>query len=211
MIGVLDFDGTLVDSYTCIPIFYEKIKERMNLDDGFIEAMLLLEETGDYFGIFERNKFIRLIFSDIDDFIEEYWKFRMENTLILPGTIEFLEKYKDKIDLYLLTSKDDLKEIKLKRIKYTGLDRYFKDIIIYGTEDFKTIKDGLQYIADKDKVLFYVDDKNVNLYSLRDIIGVPLFKKIYYPPFPLKLAWKYPKLNLPEILNLLELEKYIKI
>lgn len=211
MIGILDFDGTLVDSYSCIPIFYEKIRERINLDEGFIDAMLLIEDIGDYFGIFEREKFAKLIFKDTEDFVNEYWKWRKENTHILPGTIEFLEKYKDKIDLYLLTSKDDTKEIKLERIKYTGLNKYFKDIVIYGTDEFKNIREGLEYIKDIDKVLFYIDDKNTNLFNIRDIINVSLFKKVFYPPFPLRLAWRYPKINFPKIINLLELERYIKL
>jgi len=84
---------------------------------------------------------------------------RTENQIILPGTIEFLEKYKNK-DLYLVTSKDDTKDIKIKRIKKTNLEKYFKDILIYGTDEFKTIIDVFEYLIDIDKDIVYIDDKN---------------------------------------------------
>jgi len=130
MIISLDYDGTLVDSYSIIPLIYEKIREELNLYEGFTEAMLAVEDLGDYFGIFERGKWIRFLIKDNpDEIIEYYWKIRTENQMILPGTIEFLEKYKNN-DLYLVTSKDDTKDIKIKRIKKTNLDKYFKDILI---------------------------------------------------------------------------------
>ncbi|MGC9079684.1 MAG: HAD hydrolase-like protein [Nanopusillaceae archaeon] len=212
MIFSFDFDGTLVDSYTIIPSIYEKIKDEMGLDNGFVEAMLMVEELGDYFGIFERGKWIKLIFGeDTDYIINKYWKLRMENQIILPKTIDFLEKYKDKVDMYLITSKDDTKEIKMKRIKKTGLDKYFNDILIYGTEEFKSLEDAIEYLMDIGKIEFYIDDKNTNLDKVHRRFDIKLFKRIYYPPYPLKLAWYYPKVDFPKVLNLLELEKYIKI
>jgi phosphoglycolate phosphatase-like HAD superfamily hydrolase len=97
MIISLDYDGTLVDSYTIIPLIYEKIREELNLYEGFTEAMLAVEDLGDYFGIFERGKWIRFLIKDNpDEIIEYYWKIRTENQIILPGTMEFLEKYKNK-------------------------------------------------------------------------------------------------------------------
>jgi FMN phosphatase YigB (HAD superfamily) len=213
MILALDYDGTLVDSYTIVPSIYERIREDLNLNEGFVDAMLMVEELGDYFGIFDRGKWIRFIIRDNPDYIINlYWKIRTENQIILPGTIEFLEKYKDKIDLYLVTSVDDTKEIKLKRIKKTGLDKYFNEILIYGDEELKTINDALEYLNDLGKLEGYVDDKNTNLYKIIEKkLKIKLFKKIYYPPYPLKLAWNYPELNIPKILNLFELKQYINI
>ncbi|MFP3256626.1 MAG: HAD hydrolase-like protein [Candidatus Nanopusillus acidilobi] len=210
MIISLDYDGTLVDSYSIIPLIYEKIREELNLYEGFTEAMLAVEDLGDYFGIFERGKWIRFLIKDNpDEIIEYYWKIRTENQMILPGTIEFLEKYKNK-DLYLVTSKDDTKDIKIKRIKKTNLDKYFKDILIYGTEEFKTIIDVFEYLIDIDKDIIYIDDKNTNLYQIKSL-NIKLFKRIYYPPYPLKLAWYYPKIDIPKIINIFEIEKYIEL
>ncbi len=211
MIISLDYDGTLVDSYTIIPLIYEKIKEELNLYKGFTEAMLAVEDLGDYFGIFERGKWIRFLIKDNpDEIIEYYWKIRTENQIILPGTIEFLEKYKNK-DLYLVTSKDDTKDIKIKRIKKTNLDKYFKDVLIYGTEEFKTLIDVFEYLKDMDDDIVYIDDKNTNLYQIKNKLNIKLFKRIYYPPYPLKLAWYYPKIDVPKIINIFEIEKYTKL
>jgi FMN phosphatase YigB (HAD superfamily) len=211
MIISLDYDGTLVDSYTVIPLIYEKIREELDLYDGFTEAMLAVEDLGDYFGIFERGKWIRFLIKDSpDEIIEYYWKIRTENQIILPGTIEFLEKYKNR-DLYLVTSKDDTKDIKIKRIKKTNLDKYFKDILVYGTEEFKTIIDVFEYLIDIDKDIIYIDDKNTNLYQIKNKLNIKLFKRIYYPPYPLKLAWYYPEIDVPKIINIFEIEKYIKL
>ena len=211
MIISLDYDGTLVDSYTIIPLIYEKIREEFNLYEGFTEAMLAVEDLGDYFGIFERGKWIKFLIKDNhDEIIEYYWKIRTENQIILPGTIEFLEKYKNK-DLYLVTSKDDTKDIKIKRIKKTNLDKYFKDILIYGTEEFKTLIDVFEYLIDIDKDIIYIDDKNTNLYQIKNKLNIKLFKRIYYPPYPLKLAWYYPEIDVPKIINIFEIEKYIKL
>jgi len=211
MIISLDYDGTLVDSYTAIPLIYEKIREELNLYDGFTEAMLAVEDLGDYFGIFERGKWIRFLIKDSpDEIIEYYWKIRTENQIILPGTIEFLEKYKNR-DLYLVTSKDDTKDIKIKRIKKTNLDKYFKDILIYGTEEFKTIIDVFEYLIDIDRDIIYIDDKNTNLYQIKNKLNIKLFKRIYYPPYPLKLAWYYPEIDVPKIINIFEIEKYIRL
>jgi FMN phosphatase YigB (HAD superfamily) len=211
MIISLDYDGTLIDSYTIIPLIYEKIREELNLYEGFTEAMLAVEDLGDYFGIFERGKWIRFLIKDNpDEIIEYYWKIRTENQIILPGSIEFLEKYKNK-DLYLVTSKDDTKDIKIKRIKKTNLDKYFKDILIYGTEEFKTLIDVFEYLKDIDDDIVYIDDKNTNLYQIKNKLNIKLFKRIYYPPYPLKLAWYYPKIDVPKIINIFEIEKYTKL
>ncbi|MCC5446852.1 HAD hydrolase-like protein [Candidatus Nanobsidianus stetteri] len=211
MIISLDYDGTLVDSYTVIPLIYEKIREELNLYEGFTEAMLAVEDLGDYFGIFERGKWIRFLIKDNpDEIIEYYWKMRSENQIILPGTIEFLEKYKNR-DLYLVTSTDDTKDIKIKRIKKTNLDKYFKDILVYGTEEFKTIIDVFEYLIDIDRDIIYIDDKNTNLYQIKNKLNIKLFKRIYYPPYPLKLAWYYPEIDLPKIINIFEIEKYIRL
>ena len=211
MIISLDYDGTLVDSYTVIPLIYEKIREELNLYQGFTEAMLAVEDLGDYFGIFERGKWIRFLIKDSpDEIIEYYWKIRIENQIILPGTIEFLEKYKNN-DLYLITSKDDTKDIKIKRIKKTNLEKYFKDILIYGTDEFKTIIDVFEYLIDIDRDIIYIDDKNTNLYQIKNKLNIKLFKRIYYPPYPLKLAWYYPEIDIPKIINIFEIEKYIRL
>jgi len=211
MIISLDYDGTLVDSYTVIPLIYEKIREELNLYEGFTEAMLAVEDLGDYFGIFERGKWIRFLIKDNpDEIIEYYWKIRIENQIILPGTIEFLEKYKNR-DLYLVTSKDDTNDIKIKRIKKTNLDKYFKDILIYGNEEFKTIIDVFEYLIDIDRDIIYIDDKNTNLYQIKNRLNIKLFKRIYYPPYPLKLAWYYPEIDIPKIINIFEIEKYIRL
>jgi len=207
---VLDFDGTLVDSYTIIPIIYKKFQEDYGLPEGFIDAMLSLEDIWDFFGIFERRKWIRYILKD-ESCWEEYWKMREENQIILPGTIEFLEKTRKEYDLYLVSSVDDTKDIKIRRIKASKLEKFFRDIIIYGTEDFPSIVDAIKYLIDIEKSIVYIDDKNVNLAKLKDLENIRLIKRIFYPPFPFKLAWRYPKVEVKYITNLIELLPYFNV
>ncbi len=210
MLGILDFDGTIVDSYTIIPSIYKKIQEELKIDGGFVNAMLMVEELGDYFGIFEREKFLRLVLKDQWEYVLEiYWKLRTENQILLSDAIKFLERYSKTLDLYLVTSKDDTIDMKKERIKKVGIKKYFKDIIIYGERDFEDLNKALEYLYDIEKECFYIDDKNINLSKIK--IDIKLFKKIFYPPYPLKLAWNYPEVEYPKILNLLEIEKYISI
>ncbi|MEM1684363.1 MAG: HAD hydrolase-like protein [Nanopusillaceae archaeon] len=201
----LDFDGTLVDSYTIIPIIYKKFQEDYNLYEGFVDAMLMLEDVWDFFGIFEREKWIKNIFKKDDSLWSEYWKMREENQIILPGTIEFLERFIKRDDLYLVTSVDDTEEIKKRRIKKSRLEKYFKDILIYGTKDFPNIESAINYLLDIEKNLTYLDDKNSNLSKLINK-NIKLIKRVYYPPFPLKLAWRYPEIKIKAITSLSEIE-----
>ncbi|MEM5806696.1 MAG: hypothetical protein QXO07_03015, partial [Candidatus Aenigmatarchaeota archaeon] len=96
----LDFDGTLVDSYTIIPIIYKRFQEEFNLYEGFVDAMLMLEDIWDFFGIFERYKWLKYIFKDNEEIFSRYWKMREENQIILPGTLEFLNDLVRNEDLY---------------------------------------------------------------------------------------------------------------
>jgi len=45
------------------------------------------------------------------------------------------------------------------------LDKYFKDILVYGIEEFKTIIDVFEYLIDIDRDIIYIDDKNTNFIS----------------------------------------------
>jgi len=168
MLGILDFDGTIVDSYTIIPSIYKKIQEELKIDGGFVNAMLMVEELGDYFGIFEREKFLRLVLKDQWEYVLEiYWKLRTENQILLSDAIKFLERYSKTLDLYLVTSKDDTIDMKKERIKKVGIKKYFKDIIIYGERDFEDLNKALEYLYDIEKECFYIDDKNINLSKIK--------------------------------------------
>ncbi|WP_231434178.1 hypothetical protein [Candidatus Nanopusillus massiliensis] len=88
---------------------------------------------------------------------------------------------------------------------------YFRDILLYGSEEFKTIIDVFEYLINIDKDIIYIDDKNTNLYQIKNKLNIKLFKRIYYPPYPLKLAWYYPKIDVAKIINIFEIEKYIEL
>ncbi|RDD52510.1 hypothetical protein BA065_01360 [Nanoarchaeota archaeon NZ13-N] len=207
----IDFDGTLVDSYTIIPIIYKKFQEDYKLPEGFVDAMLCFEDIWDFFGIFERKRWIKYVFKDGESLWEDYWKIREENQVILPGTIEFLKSVKKEYELYLVSSVDDTEDIKIRRIKSSGLQVYFKDIIIYGTKDFPTILDAIKYLMEEEKKLIYIDDKNTNISKLLDLKNIKLIKRIFYPPFPFKLAWRYPNVEVEYITNLLEILPYLNV
>jgi len=206
---ILDFDGTLVDSYHCIPEIYKEIEEKYGFKEGFSEAMLMVEDLGDFFGIFERRDWIIILAKDVaEEILRYYWDERMKRQKVLEDVKAFLENIN--AELYLVTSKDDDKETKYKRIKATGLEKYFKDIIIYG-EDFKDLLEAIEYVIDEKDNCVYIDDKNINIFKVVSRFKeVKAYKRKFYPPFPKKLAWNYPKINVEEIDDLRKLLNVIK-
>jgi len=201
---ILDFDGTIVDSYYCIPQLYKEIEQRFNLRNGFSEAMLLVEDLGDFFGIFERRDWIRFLIDNLaEEVLEFYWDERTKRQKVLDDAKFFLENVN--AELYLVTSKDDSKDIKYRRIKATGLDKHFDDIIIYG-EDIKNIVEAVEYLINEKDNYIYIDDKNTNIYEIKSKFSdIIIYKREFYPPFPKNLAWRYPKVDVAVVNDLKKL------
>ena len=199
---IYDFDGTLVDSYSCLPAIYMKLAYEFGIDDRelFVESMLMFEDLMDYYGIWDRRiwwDFLlknSAVFKNIDreKLIDKYWFLRIEYTKFMDKVLDVLDKLKNmNFDLYMVSGSDDTIERKIDRIRKSGLNKYFEDIIIYGPySDFKNIKDAIEYIINNTSLgkYFYIDDKVINLNKLIDIDMV-LIRYYFRPPYPRAFAW----------------------
>ena len=218
-----DFDGVLVDSYTIIPIIYREIGEMfIGLRDGglekFVNEMLRGEELLDLGLLGPRREWWPIIISrfvngkpiDLEEIDNFYWKERIEGSVIIDGVIETLETLRDKgFSLYIMCSRDDKDGSKMKRIKVTGLNKYFKDIFLVG-ETVETRKKALDIISNNEGVekrnILVVDDKVPPLYEVRRE-GVLLAKVDFEGP--IKMAWNLPIKPHIRVKNIREILKFI--
>lgn len=197
-----DFDGTLVDSYSCLPAIYMKLAYEFGIDDRklFVESMLMFEDLMDYYGIWDHRIWWDFLLKnstvfkniDRDKLIDRYWFLRIKYSKFMDKVLEVLDRLKDMgFDLYIVSGTDDTVERKIDRIKKSGLDKYFEDMIIYGpSSDFKNINDAIEYVINStsSRKYFYIDDKVINLNKLVDT-GTVLIRYYFRPPFPRAFAW----------------------
>ena len=197
-----DFDGTLVDSYSCLPSIYMRLAYEFGANDKelFVESMLMFEDLMDYYGIWDRRIWWifllknSAILKDVDGgkLIDKYWHLRIEYTRPMDNVLDVLNRLRNMdFDLYIVTGSDDTVERKIDRIRSSGLDKYFKDIIVYGPySDFKDIRNAIEYIIynTSSRKYFYIDDKVINLNKLVDI-NVVLIRYYFRPPYPRAFAW----------------------
>ena len=215
---VFDFDGVLVDSYSCLPKIYETIAREIGIKDvkSFIRVMLNFEDIMDYFGIWDRRLWFNLILRspkirnlDTKKLISTYWNLRVKYSIVKSESIEVLKKLNAmKIPTYIVSGSDGISGMKYRRVKTSGLDKLVKDVLVYGVyEKIKSLTEALLEIKGKHLVakIFYVDDKPKNLIEASKVkVNTVLYK--YKPPLPTSYAWKgrKPK-NAAEIRSLREI------
>jgi len=197
-----DFDGVLVDSYSCLPIVYRLVADRIGVvgKNVFVESMLYLEDLMDYYGVWDRREWWRFLVRnsgmlagvDIDSIVDLYWSLRIRYSHVMPNATCVLERLNNMgIDLYIVSGMDDTVEGKIRRIRESGLTRYFRDVIVYGVYgEFKDVRQALSYLVDQcgSRQIYYVDDKIVNLNRLAKL-GINLVNYLYRPPYPRAFAW----------------------
>ena len=171
-----DFDGTLVDSYTCLNKVWKKVGEYLGLKNNklnnFIEIALKEEDKGDFLKEYDRsihikNALNKLGYSkmnfNLKQIVTIYWNERTYDTKVLPCSIKLLKFLKSKNRIITSVSESDgLLSLKRKRIKASGLAKFFNDIIIVG-EDVKSITMALTQLANKynlkRKECVFINDK----------------------------------------------------
>jgi putative hydrolase of the HAD superfamily len=219
-----DFDGTLVDSYTCLNKVWKKVGKHLGLKNNelnnFIEIALKEEDKGDFLKIYDRsiqikNALNKLGYSKMDfnlkQIVRIYWNERTYNTKVLPCSIKLLKFLKNKNRIIISVSESDgLPSLKKERIKASGLAKFFNDIIIIG-EDVKNIKIALMRLANKynlkRKECVFINDKPepINEASRFGFVTIKVdFESI------LKEAWKIPCNPSLRIKNLCMLFKLLK-
>lgn len=206
---IFDFDGVLVDSYTCLPKVYLVLANKLGIQDrdkhSFVNAMLLFEDVADYFNLWDRRKWWSFLFSAKDVDPEElsriYWSYRTRYSRVMDSVEETIKFLRQKgLNLYMVTGCDDSIDVKLTRIRASGLDKYFDEIIVYGCSDSlqKNLVYAIRYIVDRtSNGVCYVDDKPRNLVLVRNSgINICLINIPFRPSnYPYALAWQG---NVPE-------------
>jgi len=203
-----DFDGVLVDSYSCLPSVYSDIARYIGLENStkkFVERALKYEDEQDVMGNYNRKSWWPMLYEEfqvnvaqekLDELVQIYWAERSERSKIIPGTIEALERIRGRVaTLIILAASDGQPNMKRRRVGKSGLLRFFDDIFII-TDDVVDIEEGIRLIMKKYGVLgnqiAFVNDKpapiNEVSKNFQDITTIKVeFEGI------LKLAWNKEK------------------
>ncbi len=196
-----DFDGTLVDSYSCLPSVYGFIAEKLNLKGDkvkeFVKKAIAYEDLFDYIGNYDRKSWWNKLLAEfkvypenIDDLIRLYWIKRAEESVVFDGSREVLETLRDMgFVIILLCASDGMRSVKRMRVEMSGLIKYFDEILIVG-ENVRDRFEAVEFICEKygvepDEVVV-VDDKP-NVINEVKKLGVKTVKVDFEGI--LKLAW----------------------
>jgi len=171
---VFDFDGTLVDSYSCLPEIYRRIADKLGLKerDEFVRRALEYEDEQDYLRNYDRRKWWPRLFKefglnvseeDLDELLNEFWEDRTRLSRVIDGVRQILDFLKSKgIINVILAGSDGQRGVKRMRIEGSGISNYFDDIIIVG-EDVGDRCEALGILMEKYGVkqddIVVVDDK----------------------------------------------------
>ena len=210
---VFDVDGVLIDSYRGVEVFYQKdLPKLINIDKCSVEFLLYTEYLGEAIGWLREDWWFKYIPGMNEDLfnklITRYWERRIEFQKLLPGTKPILEKLRDMgVKLYSVSYRDDIYGLKRYRIDLEGLTSYFKQVIIAG-EDVPSRIEGLKQVireAGGDTVI-YVDDKPLNLYRIKTVLGGDLVLIQYkFRPATYDFPWINPCSCFKTIDNLYQL------
>lgn len=170
---VFDVDGVLIDSYSGIPLFYEKLLPSMlNIDNEYSRFLLHMEYIADQAGLLREDWWSRYIPADeatLNELFIKYWEIRIETSRLEPGARHVLEQLRNKGWIVASVSyRDDIYGLKTWRIIESRLYDLFDDIIVVG-EDASSRTEGIHILVKKyrPKITVYVDDKIQNLYRMQ--------------------------------------------
>jgi len=209
-----DFDGTLVDSYSCLPGIYREIAAILKIEEAerFVSLAMEMEDLNDFIENYDRRSWWPSLFSNFNvspdmEILDLFTEERIRRTVRREGAVEVLMKLRDRI-LVLLTGSDGIPSAKRKRIVRSGLLPYFDDVIIVG-EDVRTRREAIERLSEKYSVkpgeIAVVDDKAG---PLREVEGLGVMAIRIRFRGPLTLAWRdvFP-VEIEELDDLLEILK----
>lgn len=172
-IVAVDFDGTLVDSYSCLPRVWNRVGRAAGLSGDvlrkFVRIALELEEEGETTGRYSKMEVITEalrsvgLAPDSGYLLDVYWTARIEGTKLLPCAREFLlEARRAGLIVASVSYDDGMPNLKRKRISSAGLYHLFDEIIVAG-EDVLTKADALALLSERYEVpkseVVLIDDK----------------------------------------------------
>ena len=203
-----DFDGVLVDSYSCLPSVYNDIAGYIGLENSaekFVERALKYEDEQYVVEKYDRKSWWPMLYKEFQlnvdqeklvELLQIYWTERSEQSRIIPGTIEALERLQDRgATLIILAASDGQPNMKRTRVEKSGLSGFFNDILII-TDDVVDIGEAIRLVMKKYGVLrseiAFINDKpapiNEVSKNFQDITTIKVeFEGI------LKLAWNKEK------------------
>lgn len=201
---VFDFDGTLVDSYGCLQEVYRLIASFVNLPgdkiNNFVQKMIEKEDEQDALGNFNRDEWWPAVFNQFNidiskdkliRLIELYWLERAKKSRIIGDCKDTLYWFRRRGIMAIVCGSDGRYGNKKERIRLSGLEKFFDDIIIVG-EDVQSWKEGIRLLKDKynieeDKIIVF-DDKPFPINEISRDMNAIKTVKIEFKGI-LKAAW----------------------
>jgi phosphoglycolate phosphatase-like HAD superfamily hydrolase len=201
---VFDFDGTLVDSYACLPDVYKFIASFIDLPhdkiNEFINKMIENEDRQDALGNYNRHEWWPNVFRHFNINLSEdkliqliviYWRERADKSKVIGDCKDTLCWFRKKGILAIVCTGDGKYGNKKERIRQSGLEKLFDDIIIVG-EDVQTESQAImslknEYNIDDAKITVF-DDKPSPLNELSNNMKNVKTVKIEFESI-LKSAW----------------------
>lgn len=171
---VFDFDGTLVDSYTCLPDVYASIANRVGLrgetSSKFVNEMVQSEGQQDIIRNYDRQEWWTAVLEQFGIHISEkqlvqlvrmYWKQRTMRSRVRDHTEETLKWLKARGILTMVCRSDGKYGNKKERIQKSGMGGLFDTVVIVG-EETDNITQALEFLMRKydingDEVMFFDD------------------------------------------------------
>lgn len=202
---MLDFDGVLVDSYSCLPRVYERIAKCLGLVGrvvgDFVGRALDYEDFYDFLDICDRLVWWPDLLKEfglevgrevLSEVLDLFWKERIEGSSLLEGVEEALNCFRKMgLHLVLMAGSDGLNSMKKRRVRESELEKYFEEIVILG-EDIEDRISGIRYLLSKYSVpeenVVLVDDKPAPINEVSETFGKIMAVKVEFRG-PLKLAW----------------------
>ncbi len=186
---ITDFDGVLVDSYSCLPELYEDIARIAGVGSRhigeFVAIAIEMEDEEDARENYDRSSWWPRLFrkfgikvqpSMLRFLLERFWDQRIKLSRILPRVIETLEELRRRgIITIILAGNDGIVGLKRRRVERSGLSAYFDKILIVGDN----VSDRISAVRDISKTynvcpqeIVYVDDKPRPIMEVKRLPGI---------------------------------------
>lgn len=201
---VFDFDGTLVDSYSCLPNVYTSIAYEVGLQEDavskFVNAMIEGEDRNDTLRNYHRHTWWPAVFEKfhiyvseegLRQLIETYWRLRASQSKVINEVKETLMALRDRGVLAVVCAGDGQYGSKTKRIEESELGVLFDKMVVIGegAENLTYAVASLmkEYRIDRNEVVV-VDDKASSINEISQSMNEVKTVKIEFDGI-LKSAW----------------------
>lgn len=221
-----DFDGVLVDSYSCLPLVYDHIARYIGLENSvekFVKRALEYEDEQDAKENYDRKSWWCKLYSEfqvdvgperLDELLQIYWGKRSEQSEVIEGTTEALQKLRGRRSrLIILAASDGQHNRKKTRIQNSGLSEFFSDVLVTGedvADEGEGIKSAMKKYGFSGGEIAFINDKPAPINRINRIFKDITTIKVKFEGI-LKRAWNkeecmptYRIRNINELLKIIE-------